>query len=246
MKQQIRHFIRKMGFDIVRYSPDRTGQDPLNDMANFLQIEHPVVFDVGANIGQSIYRFRSRFPKCRIYSFEPSPITFATLKQEVSTLKNVHLWNCALGSASGQMTFFENSHSDMSSFLPPSDFGWGEVIRETLVDVRTIDQFCADEGIDRIDILKSDTQGFDLEVFKGAEETINSHKIGLIYFEIIFSDMYKHLPSFPEIYDFLIRKDFLFVSFYQFYYQGQLAGWTDALFIQKELYQDLHLAKKIA
>jgi hypothetical protein len=72
-----------------------------------------------------------------------------------------------------------------------------------------------------------------LEVFKGAERTIRENRIGLIYFEIIFCDMYKNLPSFSEVYDFLTGRDFLLVSFYQFHYQEQLASWTDALFVHK-------------
>jgi len=131
------------------------------------------------------------------------------------------------------MTFFENSLSTMSSFLPLSEFGWGTLTKKTLVNVRTIDDFCKDEKIEKIDILKSDTQGFDLEVFKGAEKTIRANKIGLIYFEIIFSDMYKKLPSFAQLYDFLTSRDFLLVSFYEFHYQRQLASWTDALFVHK-------------
>jgi len=244
MKQELHRIIRKFGYDIVRFSPSivgkdvsQLGNDPLDDMAAFLRNDRPMVFDVGANVGQSIRGFRSRFPRCIIHSFEPSPATFDTLTQQASQLKDVHLWNCALGSVSGQMTLLENSHSDMSSFLPISKFGWGEVIDETLVEVKTIDEFCDDQHIEWIDILKSDTQGFDLEVFKGAERTIRADKIALIYCEIKFSDMYKGLPSFATIYDFLTSRGFLLVSLYKFYYQQQLASWTDALFVHKTFTQ---------
>ena len=206
-------------------------------MAKYLHNDRPVVFDVGANVGQSIHRFRSQFPRCIINSFEPSPTTFKILSQQASELEDVRLWNCALGSVSEQMIFLENSHSYMSSFLPLSEFGWGKITKETSVEVRTIDQFCHDEQIERIDILKSDTQGFELEVFKGAEGTIRANKIGLIYFEIIFSDMYKNLPSFAKVYEYLTLHDFLLVSFYEFHYQMQLASWTDALFVHKSYIQ---------
>ena len=73
----------------------------------------------------------------------------------------------------------------------------------------------------------------DLEVFKGAERTMSANNVGLIYFEIIFSDMYKNLPPFAQVFDFLINRDFLLVSFYEFFYQNQLASWTDALFVHK-------------
>lgn len=238
MKHIIRNLIRKFPSNIVKLPfPSSLGKDPLDDMAKYLHNDRPVVFDVGANVGQSIHRFRSQFPRCIINSFEPSPTTFKILSQQASELEDVRLWNCALGSVSEQMIFLENSHSYMSSFLPLSEFGWGKITKETSVEVRTIDQFCHDEQIERIDILKSDTQGFELEVFKGAEGTIRANKIGLIYFEIIFSDMYKNLPSFAKVYEYLTLHDFLLVSFYEFHYQMQLASWTDALFVHKSYIQ---------
>lgn len=236
MKQQIRNIVRKFGIDIIPFSAGQIGKNPLDDMLKFLHNDQPVIFDIGANIGQSITRFRSRFPRCMVHSFEPSPTTFETLSRNCSGLQNVHLWNFALGSTLGQMPFLENSNSDMSSFLPLSKLGWGSVTKETLVEVKTIDQFCEKEKIEQIDILKSDTQGFDLEVFKGAENTIRSNKIGLIYFEIIFSEMYENLPSFSQTFDFLTNRGFRLISFYEFHYQNQLASWTDALFVHESYY----------
>jgi len=131
------------------------------------------------------------------------------------------------------MTLLENSASDMSSFLPLGDTGWGTVERQTSVDVKTVDQVCAEAGVRQIDILKSDTQGFDLEVFKGAEQTISLNRVGLIYFEVIFSDMYRGAPSFSEVYDYLLARGFLLVSIYNFTYQNELASWADALFVHK-------------
>lgn len=233
MKRFIKQIFQKAGFDLVRIKTGRIGQDPLDDMAYFLRDDRPVIFDVGANVGQSVEKFRSRLPNCTIHSFEPSPSTFSTLKRKVGNLDRVNLWNCALGSVPGQAPFLENSHSDMSSFLPLGETGWGKITKETMVEVRTIDQFCRDHRIDKIDILKSDTQGFDLEVFRGAEETLRSNPIGMIYFEVTFSDIYKNLPPFGQMFDFLTSRDYSLVTFYQFHYQYHVAGWTDALFVHK-------------
>ncbi len=139
-----------------------------------------------------------------------------------------------MGSAVGKMTFLENSHPDMSSFLPLGPFGWGEVTHETSVEVNTVDRFCYEQGIEEIDVLKSDTQGFELEVFKGAEETIRAKKIRLIYCEMNFVEMYKNMPSFTRIYDFLTDHDFLLVSFYKLQRLGNLASHTDMLFVHKD------------
>jgi hypothetical protein len=58
-------------------------------------------------------------------------------------------------------------------------------------------------------------------------------KIRLLYFEIIFSDMYKNVPRFSEVYDFLLDHGFVLVSLYEFHYQKGLAGWTDGLFMHQ-------------
>lgn len=227
MKNIIRKLAWKFGYDITQL------RDPLTDIKKFLHNDHPLIFDVGANVGQSIEKFRSEFPRSTIHSFEPSPTTFEKLKKHAIGFKDVHLWNCALGSSSGQMTFFENTCSDMSSFLPPDKYSWGTIKQETLVEVNTVDKFCQEMDIQRIDILKADTQGFELEVFKGAEHSIGTKKIGLIYFEFTFSGMYKNSPSFAEVYNFLESRDFLLVSFYKFHYQNEFVLWTDVLFVHK-------------
>jgi FkbM family methyltransferase len=231
LKQKIRNIINHFGYDIVRF--EHIEHKLLADLRYFLHHNQPLIFDVGANVGQTVRKFHAIFPHCTIHAFEPSPTTFATLQQNVSQLNNIYLHNCALGATSGQRMFLENDHSDMSSFLPLSRLGWGEIIQETVVNVSTVDEICDKYDIRRIDLLKSDTQGFDFEVFKGAEQSIQSNKIGMIYFEVIFSEMYKDLPSFGQIYNYLIKRNFFLVSFYKFYYQEQLASWTDALFVHK-------------
>jgi FkbM family methyltransferase len=235
MKKIIRRLLNSFGVDFSRYDPNRIGKDVLRDMSKFLQTDSPVVFDVGANVGQSVRKFRRVFPQCVVHSFEPSPSTFQVLKNGLMGFENLHLWNCALGANPGKLPFFENTFSDMSSFLPLGASGWGTIAKETRVDVQTVDEFCKTENVARIDVLKLDTQGFDLEVLRGAANMLAQSKIGLVYLEIIFPGMYEELPSFSDIYQFLISKGFRLVSFYDFHYQNQLVSWTDALFLHEKL-----------
>ena len=99
LKKLTKRLVNKFGYDITRV------RDPLIDIKKFLHNDHPLIFDVGANVGQSIQKYRSEFPRCTIHSFEPSHTTFEKLKKHAIGFKDVHLWNCALGSSSGQMTF---------------------------------------------------------------------------------------------------------------------------------------------
>ncbi len=158
-----------------------------------------MILDVGANVGQSVKRFKQRFPGARINSFEPSPRTYAELTANCSGLPDVRTWNSAVGSAMGKLPLLENAASDMTSFLEPSARAWGSVEKTTVVDVLTLDSFAAEQGIDRIDILKSDTQGFEFDVLSGAKGLMAGNRIAMVYLEMIFSDMYKAMKPVDKV-----------------------------------------------
>lgn len=238
----IRRMANRLGYDLIRkpagIPPGRQGDDPWRDMKVFVRADSsPVIFDVGANVGQTCVSMRADFPKAVIHAFEPSPRTFEKLHDAAGSLPGVKLWNFAMGAAEAEIPFLENSNPDMSSFLPPGRQGWGKIERETMVPVNTVDCFCAAHGIERIDILKSDTQGYDLEVFKGAVRMMREKRIGMLFFEVIFSEMYEKLPKAHEILAFLEQHDFLLVGFYHFAYQENRVGWGDALFVHRSLCQ---------
>ncbi|MBY0357049.1 MAG: FkbM family methyltransferase [Candidatus Obscuribacterales bacterium] len=192
-----------------------------------------MIFDVGANEGQTIKSLKRAFPKSTIHSFEPSPELFLKLKQNYER-DGVHVWNLGLGAESKQSKLYENSScSGMNSFLELGEFGWGEIAKESLINIDTVDNFCRQQKIDQIDLLKSDTQGFDLEVVKGAAEMIGKNKIGLVFIEICFLPLYKNAPTLGQIYDYLIERNFYCFNIYHIYRHQKLAGWTDCLFVHK-------------
>lgn len=231
IRKAFKQLLRRAGIDI-RFIPE-LGFDAYADMRKLAATDDPVVFDVGANRGQTIEQFRKAFARPVIHAFEPGREAFAELQRRTAGIAELHLNNVALGARTESRTFLQNERDDMSSFLELSADGWGGVKDRYPVEVTTVDDYCAAHGIERIDVLKSDTQGFDLDVIKGAQRTIDHHAIGLIFMEITFSDMYKGLPRFDEIYAFLADRRFALVSFYDFYYQRGRAGWTDALFIAR-------------
>jgi FkbM family methyltransferase len=220
--------LRPLGFELLRLS-ERL--DLFSDIGRFLATGDLMVFDVGGNEGQSVQSFEEKLPNATIHSFEPGPGAFEKLKQ-VPKHKKTYVWNLALGSTPGQLSFHENVQSEMSSFLPLGERGWGKVGNELMVTVTTVDQFCAEHRIERIDVLKSDTQGFDFEVFKGAKGMLEAGRIGLIYFEVNFSEIYQGAPHFEEIFRFLNQYDFQLQRLYGIGHVNQ-AIWTDALFVHK-------------
>jgi FkbM family methyltransferase len=233
LKNTIRKLLRRNGYDIVQTTD--LGVNPFADMQRFLKGQkQPMIFDVGANEGQSVDEFKSAFPDASICSFEPSPQTHETLKKHCEGIPGARTWNCGIGSSNGTLPFREMEHNVKSSFLLPSVKCSGQIVKTTDVPVITLDSFAKEQGIDFVHVLKSDTQGYDFEVLKGASGLMENNRIALVYFEIIFSDMYKNLPSIPEVLRYLTEKNFTLVTFYRQYFQDELLSWTDALFINCE------------
>jgi FkbM family methyltransferase len=142
--------------------------------------------------------------------------------------QNVVLNNIALGAIEEHRTFNENSHSDMSSFLAMGQAGYGTE-HPNQVAVSTVDDYCKANKVCQIDLLKSDTQGFDLEVLRGSKAMLPN--ISSIYIEIILIDLYKGTPTLDIIHSFLVENAFELVGIYNLSHRNGRLGWFDALYV---------------
>jgi FkbM family methyltransferase len=162
------------------------GVNPLDDLVfRFPNYRFEVIFDVGANIGQSAIPFSKRFPGSRIYCFEPIALTFATLGQNVGNRKNIELYQMALGAVMAEKAMTSMKNSDMSTLRPGPDV---DVIapggaQTEIIKVDTLTGFCDRHSIKHISYLKIDTEGYDLEVIKGGKEILDRSAIDFVELE---------------------------------------------------------------
>lgn len=230
LKEIVRKTFEHLGYDITKRLYGGLGRDAYIDMQRFVQTRAPIICDVGANAGQSLQRFKKTFPDARIYAFEPGA-KFSELQQKAAQVNHVKTFNVAVGSAPGRLQLRETGLSEWSSFLPLNEkYEVAEVVRQTEVEIVTLDDFAATHQLDKIDILKSDTQGFELEVLKGASGLLDANRIDLVYLEITFEQFYADLPSFTQLFDFLTSRRFRIVSMYEPHYRDDLLAWADFLF----------------
>ena len=70
------------------------------------QTDSPLIFDCGSNIGLSILFFKKLYPKARVIGFEPHPLTFQTLRENIerNSLSHVTLHCYALSDRDGTTT----------------------------------------------------------------------------------------------------------------------------------------------
>jgi len=172
------------------------------------------IFDVGANIGQSISRYREIFPNCFITSFEPNPKAFAVLEGGWGGVFGITLSPIALTNYTGNSSFYATRVSEASSLLQPTErmielSSQHKYDHETIdVSVTTLDQYCEINDIQHIDILKLDVQGSELDVLKGAEKLLKAGNITSIYSEITIAETYKNQAGFVDTIFFLNNNNY--------------------------------------
>src|SRR6266536_970073 len=76
------------------------------------QNDHPTILDCGS-YGMSVLFFKTLYPGARIIGFEPDPLTFKILSQNVAQndLKDVELHQCALSDIDGCVEFYRSTHA---------------------------------------------------------------------------------------------------------------------------------------
>lgn len=143
-----------------------------------------ILIDAGANIGEFCVRgARLVGPSGHVHAFEASPTTFADLTRNLTLngLTNVTANQMALTSRSGPIEFFLSGGiaSGSSSLRPAHDFS-GSTVRVPGV---TLDDYCAHAGISRVDFIKMDIEGAELDAFKGATGLLSSPDAPVLVFE---------------------------------------------------------------
>ena len=156
------------------------------------QVGAGVVFDVGASHGSYTRALARLMPQARIYAFEPHPKTFASLRARAAELPGfgdrIHLRNQALTDRPGALELHDFADEDGSTQASLSRGAVELFSPRTVshaVECSTIDAVMAAEGVREIAFLKIDTEGFDLNVLKGAAAALAERRIGVIQFEFI-------------------------------------------------------------
>lgn len=156
----------------------------------------PVIFDVGANVGEYSLEVISVFGnKMKLYCFEPSKEeAFPLLVQNLKGYENVKLYNFGLGDKNETATLYscrensllsskEKSSTLSSVFLRRMDHLGTQMRYKEKIELKRLDDFCKNNAINHIHLLKLDAEGNELNILKGAKFLIDSNSIDFIQFE---------------------------------------------------------------
>ena len=163
-------------------------------LVSHLKSDPLIIVDVGINRGQSTLLFLKWFPEARVHGFEPLPEVFLVAERRIRN--RAYLYNLGISSISGVRTFWQAKFDETSTFNPPNlESKYHKMKSKVLLSTAdtmytaltvktiTINDFSSNEKIGRIDLLKVDTEGHELEVLKGATTLLKSQQIKLIQVE---------------------------------------------------------------
>lgn len=219
----------------------------------------PVIFDVGANVGSTLDEFKSWWPDSEVHCFEPQQECWESLEQRASkyTAASVVINRCAAGSVpNDQATFYSHDiNSGVSGFnkinlrsqdsihlnrlleadpqaLPEYE---QSLNHERSVKIVRLDEYINKAGIQRVNLLKIDTQGFEPQVLEGLGTRLSD--VDVVITELMFYDYYERSLSFSDIERFLLPAGFRLydISHIAKNPMNGRTDWVDVIYVNNRL-----------
>jgi FkbM family methyltransferase len=135
------------------------------------------VLDIGANIGlYSVVAAKRIGPSGRVYAFEPVPENIAFLRKNLEVngvADRVAVQEAAAGEADGELEIFLSDRQIGTHSAAKLAGGGGSSVK---VPMRSVDTFVNNNGVNRVDVVKIDVEGYDFQVLQGALQTLRRHK----------------------------------------------------------------------
>lgn len=210
-----RKIIKLTGVWIERRKDLPVGTNLIEDLKNKLGIEFNIIFDVGANIGQTALEFSRSFPSAKIYSFEPIGMAYEQLLKNIKGISNVETIKIAFSDKEEnvEVRLFDDNMSSLNS-LKQAVMNPDINSPKEIVSTITLDSYIADKGIHNIDLLKIDTEGYEMQVLKGALKSLRKGIVKAIYLEVGFSRENERNTYLTTVHEFMQDEGFTFLGLY--------------------------------
>ena len=222
--------------------------DPLAAQRALLSEGAAVIFDVGANVGQSAAAYRTAFPQAAIHCFEPFASSFRELEERCRGWEGVRAHQLAVSDRSGTAVLHVNRTSTTNSLFATSAAGAGfvdprqmESLDSTEVATTTLDDFCREHQIEHVSLLKLDIQGAEQKALRGTSGLLRSQRVDVVYTEVLFAPLYEGQADICDVLGELGAAGYQLYGLYDLNAgRNGLLAWGDALFVSPRLADRSH------
>jgi FkbM family methyltransferase len=148
-----------------------------------IENKHPVVFDIGSNIGWYSLNIAQNMRNAKVYAFEPIPKTFRYLEKNINLngVTNIQCFNHGFSDEEKEICFhYYKEGSGNASLAKLCETSSLESVPSRVLK---LDSFVKENGI-TIDFIKCDVEGAELLVFKGGIKTLKEQK-PIVYTEML-------------------------------------------------------------
>jgi FkbM family methyltransferase len=177
--------IKRFGKYRVINAESRWGVDLFDDLEKLAAPQKfRAVVDVGANQGDFSKLFLRHFPSAIIHALEPVQATFGRLQQALSSEPRVRLHPIAASNQTGTAVIRTFASSEKNTLVAElTDSLRVEPAGEEKIKTARLDEFLDETKLERIDFLKIDVEGFEMEVLDGCGRYLDPSTIPYIFFE---------------------------------------------------------------
>lgn len=167
-------------------------------------VEPKVIIELGSRDGIDAVTLSKVYPEAKVYTFEANPKQANTCRANIDQNKNIEFFSVAVGSRDTELEFHEyvkDNNVGASSLFKRLDYDNSQKTIGT-VPCRRLDTILKKLGVEKIDGIFADIQGFEIEAIKGAGNYIKNCKF--IYIEApIVSSVYVGAPNHQEVFDYM-------------------------------------------
>jgi FkbM family methyltransferase len=205
------------------------------ELISISENEYVNIIDVGGHYGETLITISEALEvNLSYHGFEPDPETFKVFEENAEIVRErknnmrMSINRAALGPVNGKESFTKTKADAVSGILKPAKglservpSGDHEILSQFDVELITIDSYLAKHEIDKVHLLKVDAEGYDLEVLKGASESLKKEIIDVIVCETFFVSYRENQAYFWDIAKFLQQYNYMFVNIYDTRETGQ-------------------------
>jgi len=207
-------------------------------LAKSLGLNDSGILDVGGAIGNTAILFAKKNPNSHIWVFEPILETRSKLTNAVSTYNNITIVPKAVGNSIGRTVINMANRITSSSILSLKTEQNSKAFSDTLIkqgeeeiEITTLDSEIPHDK--KISILKIDVQGYELEVLKGAADTLR--RTAVVVLELNNHENYEGSPKYYQLDECMRQNGFiLYDIFPSLKDKGRLKEW-DTIYLRKDL-----------